>query len=152
MEVENWTRQNYTGSICSRLTLARVGNKFRWLLVRESTPSNRLPMRRHEGEELLKRREDNPADGQYAFPGPVFCRRDKLRRPLNARFLPAAVFSPSGRFMWTMHFVAFWWRPDDVAGRWDTKALLTVRQNLARYFTARFFTSKKKTIENHFII
>lgn len=34
--------------------------------------------------------EDNPVDEQYTFPRLVFCRWDKLRRPLSARFLLVA--------------------------------------------------------------
>lgn len=119
--------------ISSRLALVRVRNKFRWLLVRESTPLTRLPMRRHEKEEL-KRQEDNPADGQYAFRSCVLSAGQiatPVKRPLFAR---DDLSLPSGRLVWTMHFVAF---------------ILTTLPYMGNVFSqwenpARFFTSRRK--------
>lgn len=62
----NWSRLRRF-NLWSFRGLRSDRNKFRWFLVRESTPLIRLPMRRHEREVELKRQEDNPADGQYAF-------------------------------------------------------------------------------------
>lgn len=124
----------------SRLSLARVRNKFRWLLVRESTPLVRLSMRRHERWSWSGRRIIQRTDNTHS--GPVFCRRDKLRRPLNARFLPAAaaVF----RTLRAAHMddalcCASSWRR---CRTWDTETL-TVRKSCEIFYHEIFHIGEK---------
>jgi len=116
------TYRDYTpiqSPIFSRFALAWVRNKFQWLLARESTPLIHLPMREGtrgrrswSGRRIIQRTDNTHS-------GPVFCRRDKLRRPLNARFLPAAVFHA----LWTAHMddVLCYVCPNDRCRMWDTK-------------------------------